>query len=431
MTAQNKRKLENLENSQIWHARLGHISQDRMKRLVDSKSLEIDNLNNLPTCESCLKEKMTKKPFVGQSKLANGLLDLIYTDVCGPLNTQARGGFSYFITFTDDHSRYGYVYLMRYKSEACVRFKEFRLEVENQTGRKIETPRSDRGESYALETAARLLNIEPSKTVAQTSYQIWHGKPASYKYLRVWGSLAYVKRLVGDKLDSRSSLCRFIGYPKETAGYYFYDPTEQKVFVSRNAVFLERGFPTDTRRDELLLEESSEAPQSNVGTSFAPDVSTDNVPILRRSARVPQPPARYGFLGVTGRLDNDPKTYREAMSDIDSGKWLEAMKSEMDSMSSNQAWTLVDRPKGIRPVGCKWVYKRKIGADGEVTTFKARLVAKGYTQRPGVDFEETFSPVAMAKSIRIMLAIAAWYDYEIWQMDVKTAFLNEEEIYMD
>ncbi|KAL0433470.1 UNVERIFIED_CONTAM: Retrovirus-related Pol polyprotein from transposon TNT 1-94 [Sesamum latifolium] len=78
--------------------------------------------------------------------------------------------------------------------------------------------------------------------------------------------------------------------------------------------------------------------------------------------------------------------------------------------------------------------QRKLGADGEVTAFKARLVAKGYTQRPGVDFEETYSPVAMAKSIRILLAIAAWYDYEIWQMDVKTAFLNgfvEEEIFMD
>ncbi|KAL0349844.1 UNVERIFIED_CONTAM: Retrovirus-related Pol polyprotein from transposon RE1 [Sesamum radiatum] len=78
--------------------------------------------------------------------------------------------------------------------------------------------------------------------------------------------------------------------------------------------------------------------------------------------------------------------------------------------------------------------KHQIGVDVEVTTFKARLVAKGYTQRPKVDFQEIFSPVAMAKSIRIMLAIAAWYDYEIWQMDVKKAFLNgfvEEEIYVD
>ncbi|KAL0451291.1 UNVERIFIED_CONTAM: Retrovirus-related Pol polyprotein from transposon RE2 [Sesamum latifolium] len=122
------------------------------------------------------------------------------------------------------------------------------------------------------------------------------------------------------------------------------------------------------------------------------------------------------------------------MSDINSDKWLEAMKFKMDSMGSNQVWTLVDPPKGVRPVRCKWVYKCKLGADGEVTAFKARLVAKGYIQRPGVDFEETYSPVAMAKSMRILLGIAVLYDYEIWQMDVKTAFLNgsvEEESYMD
>ncbi|KAL0411612.1 UNVERIFIED_CONTAM: hypothetical protein Slati_3750900 [Sesamum latifolium] len=81
---------------------------------------------------------------------------------------------------------------------------------------------------YALETAAKLLNITPSKSVPQTPYEIWHGKPASYKYLKVWGSPTNVKRLVGDKLDSKSNLCRFIGYPKETAGYYFYDPSSKR-----------------------------------------------------------------------------------------------------------------------------------------------------------------------------------------------------------
>ncbi|KAL0294990.1 UNVERIFIED_CONTAM: Transposon Ty2-B Gag-Pol polyprotein [Sesamum radiatum] len=134
--------------SMIWHARLGHISKDRIRRLVDTKSLEIDDLDHLPTCESCLKGKMTKKPFVGQSAIAKGLLDLVHTDVCGPLSIPARGGFSYFITFTDDHSRYDYVYLMRYKSEAFGRFKEYRLEVENLTNRKIKALRSDRGGEY-------------------------------------------------------------------------------------------------------------------------------------------------------------------------------------------------------------------------------------------------------------------------------------------
>ncbi|KAL0286986.1 UNVERIFIED_CONTAM: hypothetical protein Sradi_7135100 [Sesamum radiatum] len=173
--------------------------------------------------------------------------------------------------------------------------------------------------------------------------------------LKSVGSPAYVKRLVGDKLDSRSSLCRFVGYPKETAGYYFYHPSEQKVFVLRNAVFLEKGFPVDIQREELLLEESSEAiPQTNTVTSSAPIVPTNDIPVLRRSTRVQQL-ERYGSLGLTGQLDNDPKTYGEAMSDIDSEKWIEAMKFEMDSMSSNKVWTLVDPPKGVKLVGCKWV----------------------------------------------------------------------------
>ena len=121
------------------------------------------------------------------------------------------------------------------------------------------------------------------------------------------------------------------------------------------------------------------------------------------------------------------------MKDIDAHHWVKARKSELDSMYSNQVWDLVKAPNGIKPVGCKWVYKRKRGIDGKVETFKTRLVVKGYTQKEGIDYEETFSLVAMLKSIRILLSIAAHYDYAIWQMDFKTAFLNsnlEEEIYM-
>ncbi|KAK4389847.1 hypothetical protein Sango_2321700 [Sesamum angolense] len=95
---------------------------------------------------------------------------------------------------------------------------------------------------------------------------------------------------------------------------------------------------------------------------------------------------------------------------------------------------LRDPPKGVRTARCKWVYKRKLGANGEVIAFKARLVDKVYTQQPEVDFEETYSSITMAKSIWILLAIAAWYDYETWQMDVKIAFLNgyiEKEIFID
>ncbi|KAK8705107.1 hypothetical protein V6N13_048715 [Hibiscus sabdariffa] len=137
----------------------------------------------------------------------------------------------------------------------------------------------------------------------------------------------------------------------------------------------------------------------------------------------------------TGKRPNhdEPKTYQEAVSSPDSEKWLEAMRSEMDSMSDNQVWTLVEPPEGIKPIGCKWVFKKKTDMDGNVQTYKGRLVAKGYRQIHGIDYDETFSPVAMFNSIRILLAIAAFHDYEIWQMDVKTAFLNgklEEDVYM-
>ncbi|KAL0323503.1 UNVERIFIED_CONTAM: hypothetical protein Sangu_1969600 [Sesamum angustifolium] len=119
-----------------------------MRKLVDSKSLEVDDFDNLPTCESYLKGKITKRPFVGQSMLASNLLNLIHTNVSKPLNTPARGGYSYFITSIDNHTWYGYVYLMSYKFEAFGRFKEYRLEVKNQIGHKIKILQSDRGGEY-------------------------------------------------------------------------------------------------------------------------------------------------------------------------------------------------------------------------------------------------------------------------------------------
>ena len=149
-------------------------------------------------------------------------------------------------------------------------------------------------------------------------------------------------------------------------------------------------------------------------------------------------PIRFIGLGETyeailRKAETDPYSYEEAMNDIDAHHWVKAMKFELDSMYSNQVWDLVKVPNGIKPVGCKWVYKRKRGIDGKVETIKARLVAKGYPKKEGIDYEETFSLIAMLKSIRILLYITAYYDYEIWQMDVKTTFLNgnlEEEIYM-
>src|SRR4051812_48764381 len=132
-------------------------------------------------------------------------------------------------------------------------------------------------------------------------------------------------------------------------------------------------------------------------------------------------------------MDNDPTSYEEAMRSPRSSQWQEAMEEEMKSMSSNDVWDLENIPKGAKTVGCKWVYKTKYDSNGNIEKYKARLVAKGFTQREGVDYNETFSPVSCKDSFRIIMALVAHFDLELHQMDVKTAFLNgnlEENVYM-
>ena len=119
-----------------------------MSELQKITVLESFELDTFDTCDSCLKGKMTKLPFSEKGERVDELLGLVHTDVCGPMTTHALGGYSYFITFIDDHSHYGYVYLMKHKSEAFEKFREFRSEVEKQLGKSIKILRSDRGGEY-------------------------------------------------------------------------------------------------------------------------------------------------------------------------------------------------------------------------------------------------------------------------------------------
>ncbi|KAK4406055.1 Retrovirus-related Pol polyprotein from transposon TNT 1-94 [Sesamum angolense] len=144
-----------------------------------------------------------------------------------------------------------------------------------------------------------------------------------------------------------------------------------------------------------------------------------------------QPPngKRKAFL-----VDEDPKTYVEAITSIDSSFWKEAIKNELDSIITNHTWDRVDLPVGSKPIKCKWIFKKKIKPDGSIDKFKARLVVVGYTQNKGIDYFDTYSPVTKIATIRALIALSAINDLMIHQMDVKTAFLNgdlEEEIYME
>ncbi|GKA56434.1 retrotransposon protein, putative, ty1-copia subclass [Tanacetum coccineum] len=405
-----KRAKRNLNSTYLWHCRLAHISKKRIEKLQQEGLLKSTDDESFNQCVSCLSGKMTRKSFPHRPERATDLLGIIHTDVCSPLRHVSRQGASYFITFTDDYSRYGYVYLLKHKHDVFETFKVFKNEVENQLGKTIKAIRSDRGGEYisqefkdylkangivqqltppytpqhngvserrnrtlldmvrsmmnlttmplffwdyALESATCILNMVPTKKVDKTPYELWYGKVPNLSYLKVWGCEALVKRDTPDKLEQRSVKCIFIGYyQKETMSY---------------------------------------------------------------------------------RDLNEPTSYKAKMLDSESNKWIDAMNAEIQSMMDNMVWVLVDLPPGYNTIGSKWRFKKKTDMDGIVHVYKARLVAKGYTQLYGVDYEETFSPVADIRAIRILISLAAYYDYEIWQMDVKTAFLNgylDEDIYM-
>ncbi|GJX89824.1 retrotransposon protein, putative, ty1-copia subclass [Tanacetum coccineum] len=271
------------------------------------------------------------------------------------------------------------------------------------------------------------------------------GVNSCYAYL-VWGCEALVKRDTPDKLEQRSVKCIFIGYPKETMGYYFYFPPENKIVVARYAEFFEKRLISQEISGRAVdleeIQEEEDTTPSEITSNIPQEVEgfeppQEEVIPIRRSERTHRAPNRL-CLNVEveehslGDL-NEPTSYKAAMLDSESNKWIDAMNAEIQSMMDNMVWVLVDLPPGCKTVGSKWLFKKKTDMDGIVHVYKARLVAKGYTQLYGVDYEETFSPVADIRAIRILISIAAYYDYEIWQMDVKTAFLNgylDEDIYM-
>ncbi|KAL0453901.1 UNVERIFIED_CONTAM: Copia protein [Sesamum latifolium] len=159
---------------------------------------------------------------------------------------------------------------------------------------------------------------------------------------------------------------------------------------------------------------------------------------MRRRKRGGIPRRKYkiddeSFICASMDVD-EPATYEEDVTSPNANESITAMKEEMSSMANNNVWGLVDLPAERKTIGNKWVLKVKHKEDGSIDKFKARLVAKGYTQKEGTDYEETFSLVVRFASIRLILAPVAHLDLELFQIDVKTVFLNrelDEEIYMD
>jgi transposase InsO family protein len=319
-----------------------------------------------------------------------------------------------------------------------------------------------------------------------TPKEMWTGEIPDLSHLRVFGCVAYAqlaKEQRNNKLDQTSIRGIFVGYTPTARQYRVYNPETGVVGRYSTVRFDEK-----RKGGTLLAPTESTPPWTEVGDtqhtqdqdSTLPDGDTIVVrapspgpredrgrrtpspsPPQSRAPSPPAPPERPQDAGeanagrprrigirlperyreeqaqqAIAKYDQEistPTSYDEAISGPQKRQWETAINEELQSLASNDVWQLVDAPKGANIVSCKWVFKIKRLPNGQIDRYKARLVARGFSQRYGIDYDETFAPVVRMESLRILLAIAAVEDMEVHQMDVVTAYLAgelEEEIYM-
>jgi hypothetical protein len=340
----------------------------------------------------------------------------------------------------------------------------------------------------AIKTAAHIRNmVSTSQHPETTPYQATYKNKPDHLSLKVFGSICYahVPKASRKKLDNTGIKCRFLGYSEDQKGYRLLQEGTNKIMHSRSIIWHETSQPSPSRRHEINFEETtvpikeewsqeqqvpvnnehqsednmSDKDQDDQDNEPAQDVAS-TPPRTRSQTRymasqVTRPsntPNRFGefnetnvrparkkkaiiryqdeFDGLMCLLsevnDEDANSYEEIKKSSNYQEWKIAMDDEMASIRSHNTWKLTELPSGTKAIGCRWLFKIKKHPDGSVDRYKARLCAKGFTQKFGVDFNETFAPVAKSTSIRTMLAIAAELDLEIQQFDVDTAFLYGE-----
>jgi hypothetical protein len=340
--------------------------------------------------------------------------------------------------------------------------------------------------NLALDAATYLVNRLPSKSLnGKSPHEVFFNKKPALSELKRFGCLAYyqVPSETRLKLDPKSSSGIFVGYPEHHKAYKIMN-SDGSIIISRDVLFVESILGVD--RLQLQLPSLSEREYddndydpSNEGNEDELDDDIDDivpvVPIKTRRQRyqdrmlqqnghlvqissVPYQAKGSVNLQELRRMqaelqNNDqvllakldvpaapsipvPLSYQEALQSPQCSEWKEAILSELTSIEENQTWVLVDRPSNeqINVVSSKWVFTVKENIDGSIERFKARLVARGFSQKYGVDYFDTFSPVVNKETFRFMMTIASHFDYEIHTIDVSTAFLNgrlQEDIYMD
>lgn len=331
----------------------------------------------------------------------------------------------------------------------------------------------------AVQTAVYLKNRSPAAGLQRcTPFELWTGKKPDVSHVRVYGSLVmtHIPKERRLKWDRKAKKLFLVGYSENIKGYRLYDPESKSVTVARDVVVMEP--ENDSMTTQIILQESSEEKQDSVvdkqsdkSSYDTEDEQTNNhdetyIPeefssesedsfqetsslmpedteiasfpssgIENAEKRVRKKPQYYGIanLCIDDEVSCDDISLSDAINGPDSVHWQQAIKEELQSFSDREAWELVDRPVNKTIVKCKWVFKIKYNSENKVR-YRARLVAKGFTQKKGMDYKETFSPVLRYSTLRLLLALSVDKNLKCLHLDVPTAFLNgtlNECIYME
>ncbi|KAK0570386.1 hypothetical protein LWI29_000343 [Acer saccharum] len=294
-----------------------------------------------------------------------------------------------------------------------------------------------------------------------TSYELWKGKRQNVSYFHTFGSKCYIlnDRDQLSKFDAKSDEGIFIGYALNSRAYRVFNLKTLSVMESSNVVFDDTRLTSNDHEEEVIFSDVSPLEKvvvsPNVGTSNVNNDDTkpiDRVPLLDSKEPAPWVRKLHDKEDIIGEVNEgvrtrrqlanlisytcytsqiEPKKVEEALNDE---FWVLAMEEELNQFERNEVWTLVPRPKTTNVIGTKWIFRNKSDEDGNIVRNKARLVAQGYSQIEGIDFEETFAPVARLESIRLLLSISCVHKFKLHQMDVNSAFLNgflQEEVFVE
>ncbi|GJX28794.1 retrovirus-related pol polyprotein from transposon TNT 1-94 [Tanacetum coccineum] len=303
----------------------------------------------------------------------------------------------------------------------------------------------------AVDTSTYILNrILIRAILGKTPYEILRGRKPTLDYFKVFGSRCFILNTKDylTKFDPKSYEGIFLGYSQTSKAYIVLNKQTIKIKESLNVTFDETPPPSKTSPlvDDDLDEE--EAIRTTEKKNLEKDIEDDSIEIeeivnvkeskdhplgnvignLNQRTLRSQAQNQSNFFCFISIIE--PKNVNEALGDE---SWIVAMQEELNQLIANDVWELVQQPKNMTIIGTKWVFRNKLDENGVVSRNKAKLVAQGYNQQKGIDYNETYAPVARLESIRILLAYACALDFKLYQMDVKSAFLNgliNEEVYV-